>query len=165
MTALQAAIGAARTMRSEHDVAPKALVPVRLRTGEAWLQQLLTRESVAIQTLVKTEGAPVIEAPGGERPRGYVLDVAGSVEVLVGLAGHVDAAKEKDRIERNLKKIAKDLEGLQKRLALPSFLNNAPPEVVAEAQAQVAALQKSQANLESSRSLVDELSSEPGSKP
>jgi valyl-tRNA synthetase len=157
MTALQGAIGAARTMRSEHEVAPRALVPLRLRTADNALRDLLQRESVAIQTLVKTEGAPLIEAPGGERPRGYVLDVAGDIEVLVGLAGHVDAAKEKDRIERNLKKIAKDLEGLQKRLALPSFLQNAPPEVVAEARAQVAALQKSQAHLEASRGLVDEL--------
>lgn len=157
MTALQTVIGAARTIRSEHEVTPKAVVPVRLRSSDAALRELLQRESIAIQTLVKTEGAPVIES-SGDRPRGYVLDVAGDIEVLVGLAGHVDAGKERDRIERNLKKIAKELEGLQKRLNLPSFVNSAPPEVVAETRAQVAALQKSQTHLEASRGLVDELS-------
>ncbi|MCS6901829.1 MAG: valine--tRNA ligase [Myxococcales bacterium] len=157
MSVLQAAISTARTLRSEHEVSPKALVPLRLRAGEVWLRELLTRESVAIQTLVRTEGTPVIEAPGGERPRGYVLDVAEDVEVLVGLVGHVDPVKEKDRIERSLKKIEKELENLQKRLSLPSFVENAPAEVVAEARTQVAALLKSKSHLEASISLVDEL--------
>ncbi|RYE81079.1 MAG: valine--tRNA ligase, partial [Myxococcales bacterium] len=121
MTLVQGVIGAARTMRSEHEVKPQHRVAVRLRTGDVALRELLGREAVAIRTLVRTEGEPVIEEAGGSRPQGFVVDAAGGVDVLVGLAGLVDASKERDRIERGLKKAAKDIEVMTKRLATPSF--------------------------------------------
>jgi len=157
MAALQSVIGVARTARSEHDINPHNKVPLRLRSSEAWLRDLFTRESAAIQALVKTDGPPVIEPAGLDRPRGHVLDGAGDAEVLVGLAGHVDAAKERDRIERSIKKISKDLEGLTRRLSQASFVDKAPPEVVAEARALAESLKKDIARHEASRSIADEL--------
>ncbi|MCE7891793.1 MAG: hypothetical protein DYH12_19185 [Sorangiineae bacterium PRO1] len=143
-------------MRSEHEVHPGAAVPLHLRAGGA-LAQLLASEERLISFLVKTEGAPVIEAPGGARPAGHVLTVAGDVEVLVGLLGKVDAAHEQDRIERSKKKISKDIESLEKRLANKSFVDKAPPEVVTEAREQLEALRKQKARLEEGLSLVEEL--------
>ncbi|GMV19106.1 MAG: valine--tRNA ligase [Polyangiaceae bacterium] len=153
---VMAAIGAARAVRSEHEVHPGAAVPLHLRAGSA-LAQLLASEERLISFLVKTEGAPVIEAPGGARPAGHVLTVAGDVEVLVGLLGKVDAAHEQDRIERSKKKISKDIESLEKRLANKSFVDKAPPEVVTEAREQLEALRKQKARLEEGLSLVEEL--------
>jgi valyl-tRNA synthetase len=150
------AIGAARSVRSEHDVPPSAEVPLHLRAS-AELGALLASEQRLISFLVRTKGAPVIEAPGGPRPRAHVLTVAGDVEVLVGLLGLVDAKHEKDRVERGKKKLAKDIEGLEKRLSNPAFVEKAPPEVVAEARDQLAALKRQLARLEEASSLADEL--------
>src|SRR6185312_4640939 len=115
MKLLMDVIGAARTIRSEHEVHPGAKVPLKLRTTDAQKRALLEREERFVQFLVKTEGATVIEA-SGERPKGFVVSVAGDVDVLVGLLGLVEASKEGERIERALKKIEKDLASLDKRL-------------------------------------------------
>jgi valyl-tRNA synthetase len=71
--------------------------------------------------------------------------------------GLVDAAHEKNRIERSTKKIDKDIESIERRLANKAFLEKAPPEVVVEAREQLEALRRQKAALEAGLSLVDEL--------
>jgi valyl-tRNA synthetase len=151
-------ITAARTIRSEHEVHPGAAVPLWLRSNNEAARQLLQREYAAIKALVKTEGEPAIEPLGSVRPQGAVLSVVGDVEVLVGLRGLVDPAHEKERIDREIKKLNKDIEGLEKRLSTPAFVDKAPPEVVTQAKADVAALKEKKQRLEEARTLVSELS-------
>jgi valyl-tRNA synthetase len=79
------------------------------------------------------------------------------VEVLVGLLGLVTANKEAERIERSLRKLDKDIGTLQKRLDNRAFVEKAPPEVVAEARGQLAALERQKGRLEEARKLIDEL--------
>jgi valyl-tRNA synthetase len=156
MGVLQKVIGAARSVRSEHDVPKAAEVPLLLRAGEA-AARLLTAEAQTLRVLVKTAGDPVIEPHGAARPRGAVMHVAADVEVLVQLKGLVEGGKESARVERELKKVEKDLAALKKKLSLPSFAEKAPPEVVAEAHAQVAELTRKQAGLEEARHIAAEL--------
>jgi valyl-tRNA synthetase len=155
---LMAAIGAARTVRSEHDVARVNLLPVELRSADAAVRRVLTDNSRLIQFLVNTAGAPLVAEPSAERPRGSVLNVAGDLEVLVSLKGQIEPAKEAERIERELKRTAKDIEVMDKRLANQSFVANAPPEVVSEARALLESLKQQQTRLEAGRELVKELS-------
>jgi valyl-tRNA synthetase len=157
MNALMAVIGAARTVRSEHEIAPSDSVKLELRSSDAALRTLLEEQSRFVAFLVRTEGAPAVSESGGERPKGAVLTVAGNVDVLVHLRGLVDPKKEAERIERKLKKIQKDREVMEKRLKNPNFIQNAPPEVVVEANAQKDALEREHANLSESLKLVDEL--------
>jgi len=135
MTCVMQVITAARTIRSEHEVHPGAKVPLRLRTSDTARRELLSREARFIASLVKTDGDPVIEAPGA-RPPGSVISVACDVDVLVGLKGLVAGTKEAERIDRTVKKIEKDLGVLEKRLSSETFLANAPPDVVAQAREQ-----------------------------
>jgi valyl-tRNA synthetase len=157
MSALQAVITAARTIRSEHEVNPGVTVPLVLRSAEPEMRLLLAEQAVAIRTLVKVEGDLVVEPHGSTRPKGFVLDLAGDAEVLVGLVGRVEPKKEKERIEREVKKLDKDIAVMEKRLSSASFLEKAPPEVVKEAKAQLEALKRAKVRLEESRGLVDEL--------
>jgi valyl-tRNA synthetase len=85
------------------------------------------------------------------------MSVAGDVEVLVGLRGLVDPAKEEARIERETKKVDKDIANLQKRLDSPAFAEKAPKEVVAEAKEQLEALRRTRARLEEALVLAREL--------
>ncbi|MBW2527598.1 MAG: valine--tRNA ligase [Deltaproteobacteria bacterium] len=135
MAAVQAIITAARTIRSERNVHPGARVPLALRTDDEALRALLDAERNAIETLVKTDGPLVVEGRGGARPQGAALSVAADVEVLVTLKGIVDAAKEKARVEREIKKTEKDIAALDKKLANKGFAERAPAEVVAESRA------------------------------
>jgi valyl-tRNA synthetase len=157
MNVLMPVIGAARTVRSEHEIAPSDAVRVELRTSDSKLLSLLQEQSRFIAFLVRTEGAPSVANAGGERPKGAVLTVAGEVDVLVNLRGLVDPTKEKERVERKLKKIEKDVEVMKKRLANANFIKNAPPEVVVEANGQLQALEREHINLTDSLKWVDEL--------
>ncbi|HLV21870.1 MAG TPA: valine--tRNA ligase [Polyangiaceae bacterium] len=157
MGAIMAVISAARSVRSEHEVPQPARVPLLLRTASADVRSLLTAQSRFIEALVRTDGAPSVEDLGGARPRGSVLSVAGDVEVLIALRGLVDPQKERERIERALKKAAKDIDVLDKRLQNPKFVENAPAEVVSEAREQRAALERQRAALEHAKGLAEEL--------
>ena len=157
MSAVMAVIGAARAVRSEHDIKPGDAVKVELRSGDATQRALLEEQSRFITFLVRTDGAPAVVDAGGERPKGAVLTVAGDVDVLVHLRGLVDPEHEKARVDRKLKKIQKDLEVMEKRLTNANFIKNAPPEVVVEANQQKLALEREQVNLKDSLKWVDEL--------
>ncbi|HYQ44892.1 MAG TPA: valine--tRNA ligase [Polyangiaceae bacterium] len=157
MNTVMAVIGAARAVRSEHEIKPGDAVKVELRSRDEARRTLLEEQSRFIAFLVRTDGAPSVLPAGGDRPKGAVLTVAGDVDVLVHLRGLVDPAHEKERVERKLKKIQKDLEVMEKRLTNANFIKNAPPEVVVEANAQKQALQREQADLSESLKWVDEL--------
>ena len=157
MRVLQETISAVRTVRSEFDVKWAVSIPIVLRSADEATRALLVRETSSIQTLVKSQGQPVIEPTGGARPRGHVLTVAGDLEILVGLAGLVDTQKELTRIEREAKKVEKDLAIMTKKLSSPSFRDKAPPDVVAESEAQLAGLQRTLERLAEAREIAKEL--------
>ena len=170
MDVLRAVIGAARTIRSEHEVVAPP-VPLRLRTATPEIYALLDTHRAAIDTMVRTRGPVVIDAStDGAREGGTVLSLvatlvadktgaslAGTVEVLVGLKGLVSAEKEKARIAREEKRVEKDLAVMDKKLASASFLERAPAEVVAESKAQRAALAEAKERLAKAKALADEL--------
>jgi valyl-tRNA synthetase len=157
MAAVQAVISAARSIRAEHEVHPGAELPVIVRTDDVRVREALWSQRAVVQRLAKTLGEPVLEATSPTRPRGHVMHVAAGAEVLVSLVGHVDAQKELARVERETKKVDKDIAGLEKRLAQPAFADKAPPEVVAEAKAQLEALRKHRAGLDEARGIAAEL--------
>jgi valyl-tRNA synthetase len=156
MQLLAKVIGEIRTIRSEHEVHPAAQIEVRLRASDPRAMEVLERHYWMVQTLAKTHAfaSVALDAP---RPAGFTTASAAEVEVLVNLKGLVDGAHELARIERELKKIDKDLAATEKKLGQPSFTEKAPPEVVAEARARLEELKLARTRLEAGRSLVDEL--------
>jgi valyl-tRNA synthetase len=155
---LMDAISGARAVRAEHGIAFANRLSVELRSPNAELRRVLTESLRMIQFLASTDGAPTVAEPSSSRPLGSTVNVAGEVEVLVTLKGHIDPAKEKERIEAKSKRIAKDIEVMEKRLANQNFVANAPPEVLTEARATLASLQQQKERLVEGLDLVKELS-------
>jgi valyl-tRNA synthetase len=159
MNLLQAVVSAGRTVRSEHDL--KTEIPLRLRSGSPEVLAFLREHTEAIRFLVRTQGTPAFEAPGGPREPGTTVSVVpsthGPIEVLVPLKGLVTAEAERERIARGVKRIDKELVALDKKLGAPGFVDRAPKEVVDEAVAQRTALLEAKTRLEASRQLADEL--------
>ena len=60
----------------------------------------------------------------------------------------MDFAEEKNRIEKELKKIAKDLIFLDKKLSNPNFVKKAPAEVIEKDEKGKTALSEKQAKLD-----------------
>jgi len=165
MKNLQDVIGAARTVRSEHQLM-KELLPLRVHTVQPELAaELLTHEK-AITTLVRTSGPVMIDVVGAvgaeqERPPGTVVTSvptgSGAAMVLVTLKGLVTADDERARVDRELKRIDKDLAALDKKLGSPGFVDRAPPEVVEESRQQKVALTEARERVAAARVLADEL--------
>jgi valyl-tRNA synthetase len=158
---LQAVIGAARTIRSEHEVHPAAEVPLQVRTDDETTRGWLASAAPVIRFLVKTKGAPVFERTGGPREPGTTVGVvpleAGAVQVLVGLKGIVTPEGEAARIERSLKSTDKEIAQLDKKLTAKGFVDRAPKEVVDETKAQLKAMKDARARLEEEKALIEEL--------
>ena len=156
MALVQAVITAARTIRSERNVHPGSKVELSLRHADETTRALFERERVGIETLVKTECFD-IEAPDAERPKGAALSVAQGVEVLVTLKGVVDADKERERVQREIKKTEKEIATLEKKLSNEKFTERAPAEVVSEARADLERLTKRRGLLDEAAKLAAEL--------
>ena len=105
-------------------------------TTRASTRAACSARRVAIRTLVKTEGdADRSSERGGARPRGAVMSVAGRRRGA-RLAARPGRGRQGGRAHRARDQEGeKDIAALEKKLALPSFADKAPPEVVAESRA------------------------------
>jgi len=134
---------------------------MQIRSSNPEVLTFLGAHVESIRTLVKTQGEPRWDVPGSRRDAGWTVQVVpsahGPIEVLVGLRGLVEPGGARARIERELKKIDKDLAALDKKLGSPGFVDRAPPEVVVEANAQRKSLLEARARLLAALQLVEEL--------
>jgi valyl-tRNA synthetase len=60
------------------------------------------------------------------------LAVTTEAEIYVPLEGVIDIDKEKDRLDKQIAKLSKELEGKRRKLSNKDFVEKANPEVVAE---------------------------------
>jgi valyl-tRNA synthetase len=160
MEIFKAVTSAARTIRSEHEVEPRADVPLAIRSDSDAARVFLSARLPAIAFLARS-ASPVVEKTGGARVAGTTVDVVpsphGPIEVLVGLKGLVKKEDELARIGRGVAKIDKDLAAIEKKLASKGFVDRAPKEVVEETMALKKQLEEARARLEESKKLADEL--------
>jgi valyl-tRNA synthetase len=127
---LIAVVSATRTIRAEHDLAPKKQLPLTFRTDDAEKRALFEKQKTAIETLCNAE--LTLEGASEKLPEHAATAIAEGVTILVPLAGLVDMAKEKERVTRELAKVEKDLTALAKKLGNADFIARAPADVVAK---------------------------------
>ncbi|MBX3202361.1 MAG: class I tRNA ligase family protein, partial [Labilithrix sp.] len=160
MDIFKAVVSAARTIRSEHEIEPRADVPLSLRADGEAARALLAARLGTIATLVKSK-SPTVEETGGPRLAGTTTSIVptahGPIEVHVGLKGLVTKAKELVRIDREVKRIDKDLAAIDKKMSSKGFLDRAPKEVIDETNALKSQLEQARVRLEESRALAAEL--------
>ena len=138
-------ISAARTIRAEHDLAPRKHLPITLRTSDAEKSTLFEAQRAAVETLVNA--TLTLEPASDTVPEHTATAVAEGVTVLVPLAGLVDMGKEKERLTRELAKVEKDLGSLTKKLGNADFLARAPADVVAKDKERTAELASARGKL------------------
>jgi valyl-tRNA synthetase len=73
------------------------------------------------------------------------------------LAGIIDIAEDKARLEKTLGKLAKEIGGMRGRLSNPKFAESAPEEVVEETRANLAAREEEEAKLKEAVARLSEL--------
>ena len=93
----------------------------------------------------------------GTAPKGAITLPAPGATFAIPLAGIIDVAEEKSRLQKSMDKLAKEIAGLMGRLNNPNFAASAPEDAVIEAQTNPAARKDEQAKLQAALTRLAEL--------
>jgi valyl-tRNA synthetase len=127
-----------RQIRGEMDIAPSRRLDVLLQNaGPADLEYLARNHSY----LARLAGisAPRILAQGEAAPIAAVA-LLGKLEILVPMAGLIDAQAEIERLTKRQRRAGAEFDKLQAKLANSDFAKNAPAEVIAKDRVRLAEL-------------------------
>ncbi len=117
-----------RSVRSEMNVPAAAKIPMVLTGADSIARDRLARNTGVIETLARlSSSAPADAIPGGSAQ--FVLGEAG---VALPLGDVIDFAKERARLEKDLKKAEDEIARFDAKLGNEQFVAKAPPEVLEE---------------------------------
>jgi valyl-tRNA synthetase len=127
-TLLQEIVRAIRNLRAEKNVAPSKRIAANISAGAK--TELLKAQAKFIAALSGLNEAELtITESLKDKPRDSVSLVVGSVEIYLPLAGMVDVADEKARLEKELKEAESHIQRLENLLG-GDFANKAPAALV-----------------------------------
>jgi valyl-tRNA synthetase len=130
------AIDGARSVRGEVNLPPSQRIPLILFVKD---RALFQRHERAFQHLANA-GEVTLRGFDEPRPRQAAVHVEPEVEVHLPLAGLIDFAAERSRVEKEIVRTEGELQGLRKRLDNAGFIERAPREVVEKDRARAAEL-------------------------
>jgi valyl-tRNA synthetase len=133
MQLLMDVVSAIRNIRGEVHVAPSQRIEALIRTADAAQASLLQQHADYLTSLATLRNL-VVDAMV-TRPEAAATAVVAGMDVYVPLAGLVDFAKEKLRLEKDLHKLNQEVLQADKKLGNANFLTRAPAAVVAKEQA------------------------------
>ncbi|MDI6870502.1 MAG: valine--tRNA ligase [Bacillota bacterium] len=129
-----------RNLRAEYRVEPGKAVPALVRGGKGALE-LLEDTRPLLLPLARLSDLALLPA-GAPTPEQAVTAVAAGVEVFLPLAGLIDVARERERLEKETAAAAAEAERLQAKLADAGFVERAPAEVVQKERTKLAAAEE-----------------------
>jgi len=130
-----------RNLRAEADIKPGVKVTVFLQSESDRERQILISGQAYIQDLAKVESLTITPALEREIDPA-IAGVVGTIQALIPLAGVVDVAALRAKIQKDLSKVEAEIKSLSNRLNNPNFVNKAPAEVVKGARDTLAEAEK-----------------------
>ena len=146
MQTIMDVIDGIRSVRGEMNVPPSSEVEIRIQTPNPETAELLTKHLEEYLPAF-TRFSQISIAEHQEKPTAAAVAVISDIVIYIPLAGIIDIEKEKDRLQKRLDKVAKELTGTQKTLDNPNFVNRAPEAVVDQKRARLAVLESEQEKL------------------
>jgi valyl-tRNA synthetase len=142
--ALIGAVTAIRNLRAELGIAPSTELAVRVAAG-GHTERVRALEGY-VTALARVRTLEIL--PDGTRPSGEPSAMVDGVgEVFMPLVG-VDAAAVRQRLEKDLAKVAKELGGVEAKLGRADFVDKAPEEIVMKEREKATALRDRRGVLE-----------------
>jgi valyl-tRNA synthetase len=125
---IQEIVRSIRNLRAEKSVAPSKRIAAIFAAGEKTV--LLQSQKLIIASLSGLDESQLtIQESLSNKPSDSIALVVGAVEIYIPLAGMIDLANEKSRLEKELKDAEAQIERLEKLLS-SDFANKAPASVV-----------------------------------
>jgi valyl-tRNA synthetase len=135
-----------RNIRGEMNLNPGLKLNALIKTDHADLAVTLKEHANFIRELARVDQITI--GPDVEKTKLSASSVLGEMDLIIPLEGMMDFGEEKNRIEKELKKIQKDLIFLDKKLSNPNFVKKAPAEVIEKDEKRKTSLSEKQAKLE-----------------
>ncbi|MEG4520233.1 MULTISPECIES: valine--tRNA ligase [unclassified Microcoleus] len=130
-----------RNLRADSDIKPSVKVTAILQSESEKERLILSDGGVYIQDLAKVENLTVtasLDADLGQT----IAGVVGTVQVLIPLAGVVDLAALRAKLEKKLSKVEAEIKHTAARLTNQKFVDKATPDVVQGARDALAEAEK-----------------------
>ena len=122
-------VSAIRTVRSEMNVPPSALTPVLLQAASP---ETLARAKNWSEAIARMGRASDVAPLQGPMPPGSTQIVVDETTVILPLAGVIDLAAERARLEKDRTKAESEADKVRRKLENVDFVARAKPEVVEE---------------------------------
>jgi len=141
---LREVVVAVRAVRARYTLSPKVRLDVAVRLADAEQAALA---ALADDIRVLAGIGSLVVAADASKPAHAVVTVTPSAEVYVSLEGLVDFAAERERVRKELAKVAEELARIEKKLGNEGFLAKAAPEIIAKDRGRAAELAAAAASL------------------
>jgi valyl-tRNA synthetase len=152
MTAIMDLVTAVRNIRGEMRIAPGVTLAATLRLGRD-AGELFAANTALVDALARVR---LTVDPRATRPRNSAMAVIGGAELYVDLAGVVDLAAERQRLEKEITRATGSVLFLKGKLARPEFAQRAPAEIVARERERLIEQEALRAKLVASLGWVDD---------
>lgn len=119
---------AVRNIRGEMNIPPSLQISAIIRTEDSALAEHLEKNAVYVKTLARAR--ELVIGTNASKPEAAASAVINGAEIFVPLEGLIDLAAERNRLEKEITRLSKDMEVISKKLMNRSFVERAPKAVV-----------------------------------
>ena len=128
MQTVMAVITGIRNVRGEMNISPSTPLSVTVQPEDPPVGTVVEQNRELIVNLARL--TDIIVDADRERPKAAATVLVGGATVYVLLEGIIDFSQERDRLEKEIGKLTKELHGMNKKLSNEAFLSKAPEDVV-----------------------------------
>ncbi len=143
---------AIRNIRGEMNIAPSTQISVIVKVETGELGEHLEKSAGYAKTLARINELRI--GVSEAKPGSVATAVIAGAEVYVPLEGLLDLTQERDRLQKEIAKISKDIEVFSKKLSNKNFVDKAPKEVVEKDTAKLEEFRVKREKLEQSLTML-----------
>lgn len=125
---VQSVIEEIRALRGLFNIAPALKLPVAVNCSDERTQHLIDSQSTIIAAM--TRATTLTVAIGQSKPEGSAITVMAGTEIYVQVKDVIDAAKERERLEKEAERLLKMAQSTEAKLSNEKFVAGAPTDVV-----------------------------------
>jgi len=144
-----------RQIRGEMDISPGKPLPVMLQDVNADDQAKLNQHGVFVRKLARLDDIQILDA-NDDAPMAATA-LLGNMKILVPMAGLIDVAAERTRLQKQIDKATVDLQKITGKLSNEKFVARAPEAVVEQERGRQQTLQQEITQLEEQMAKLAEL--------
>lgn len=123
---MQNVVNAIRTIRGELNVPLNKEITILMNFHKVEDEKLIKNYEIYLKRLTKASEVVVTN----QRPKHSASSVVDNTEIYIPLEGIIDLETEKNRIQKEIDRINSMLQGIEKKLSNPNFIEKAPQEIV-----------------------------------